>query len=110
MSHAYHEGLPHYNPDALLHDGCPECEERAAEGIGAINSMDWRRGRCAVERAVAYNRGDLERPVTDASEARFLNALWNVLVWLQRETEIDPIDGEMPWKDMEALERRVFGR
>jgi hypothetical protein len=48
--HCYHGGLPGYDPEAILHDGCEECEERASAGVSGMLALDqtnldllWRR-------------------------------------------------------------------
>jgi hypothetical protein len=40
MSHVYHEGLPGYHPESILHDGCPECEERSRRGVDGVLALD----------------------------------------------------------------------
>jgi hypothetical protein len=104
--HAYHEGLPGYNPNAVLHDGCEECEGRA--GISGLGYLDWRNSRRVVERAARWGREGLED--TNPTEVKLLRDVWTVLVWLQTNTEVDAIAGEMPWRDFERMERELFGR
>jgi len=48
--HVAHEALPGYDPEAILKDGCPECEGRADAGLRGILQLDannlnrlWRR-------------------------------------------------------------------
>lgn len=107
--HAYHESLPGFSPEAVLHDGCEECESRA--GIHGLAHLDWRNSRRVVERAVrlrAMHGGGLLD--TNPTERKLLDAVWTVLVWLENNTEIDPIQGELPWRDFERIERELFGR
>lgn len=40
MMHAYHEALPGYEPEQILHDGCPECKRRGANVEIALAYMD----------------------------------------------------------------------
>jgi hypothetical protein len=40
MSHVYHDMLPGYDGRNVLHDGCPECEERAKDGIEGVLALD----------------------------------------------------------------------
>lgn len=40
MMHDHHGSLPGYNPNAILHDGCGECEARAAKGVGGLLELD----------------------------------------------------------------------
>jgi hypothetical protein len=49
-SHVYHGDLPGYDPEAILHDGCPECDDRAKRGLDGLCELDhgnfvllWRR-------------------------------------------------------------------
>jgi hypothetical protein len=39
VSHVYHEGLPGYHPESILHDGCPECEERSRRGLDGVLAL-----------------------------------------------------------------------
>lgn len=65
MSHAYHEGLPGYSPAQILHDGCDECEQRAAREDRGISSLDPVNYALAVARAWQLESEGL----TDASDA-----------------------------------------
>lgn len=38
--HAYHDGLAGFDPRNVLHDGCEECESRAAAGIDGVLALD----------------------------------------------------------------------
>lgn len=40
MSHFLHDALPGYDERNVLHDGCPECEYRAVNGIAAMYAVD----------------------------------------------------------------------
>lgn len=82
MTHAYHKGLPGYHPDQVLHDGCGECESRAASrnlGLANLDSSSFAR---AWYRAARYNRAGLNY-LSDA-ERPMLDALWAVQVQLER--------------------------
>ena len=103
--HAYHEALPGYSPNAVLHEGCEECESRA--GIHGLGLLDWKNSRRVVERAVKLHREGLAD--TNNVEAKLLRDVWTVLVWLEVNTELT-IDGGLPWTDFEAMERALFGR
>jgi hypothetical protein len=106
--HAYHDELPGFSPDAILHHGCEECESRA--GLHGLAHLDDRNSRKVVERAVrlrSMHGGGL--PDTNPTERKLLDAVWTMLVWLERNTELDPIQGELPWRDFARMERDLFG-
>lgn len=58
MSHAYHEALPGYDERQILHDGCPECEDRGRDVIYAIVNMDKDRFNRATARALNLRSAD----------------------------------------------------
>lgn len=67
--HVYHPELPSYQPDAVLHYGCPRCEQKAAKGLEGLLELDdsnlellWR--RCLNTEYGGPNVGD------DAGEYR----------------------------------------
>jgi hypothetical protein len=101
--HAYHEQLPNFNPNAILHEGCEECESRA--NIAGLLQLDWRNAQRAVERAIEWNYGRC--PDTNPTEAGLLRAVWSMLVFLERHTELDPIQSGLPWRDFESMEARL---
>lgn len=103
--HSYHEGEPDFSPDAVLHSNCEECASRA--GIRGLWHLDWRNARRVVERAVRWNLEGLSD--TNETEAKLLSAVWSMLVFLQTNTDLDPIEDGLPWRDFEAMERRAFG-
>lgn len=108
MSHAYHEKLPNYNPDSILHDGCEECEDRGNAGLDGLLELDHKNAQRAAERMIAWQmRGEL-RP-TDDSEARLLKTVYLMFVWLERFTTLDPLNQPLPWKDFDAMERALCG-
>lgn len=76
--HAYHEGLPGFDPAQILHDGCPECEARGADpanGIGYLDNGNYRR---AVTRAIMWETD--YAPAISQAEAPLLRMLWTVLL------------------------------
>jgi hypothetical protein len=108
-THTYHDDLPGFSPEAVLHHGCEECESRA--GIHGLGSLDWKNSRKVVERAVrlrSMHGGGLDD--TNPTERKLLDAVWTVLVWLENNTELEPIQGELPWIDFERIERELFDR
>lgn len=74
--HDFHEGLPAYNPEAIFHDGCAECERRGelqfAQQLGHLDnprflqalersrdrnvSVDWAEYRLLQDLAVMQDR------------------------------------------------------
>ncbi len=82
MSHDYHEGLPGYSKEQILHDGCAECEARAKRDDLGIDSLDSRKFPRAWQRAATWKR----HGVPDLSEAErpLLSALWSVQMQLER--------------------------
>ncbi len=90
--HDYHDGLPGYSPDQILHDGCGECEHRAKSDDHGIAHLDHRNFYRAWLRAVEWNM----RGLTDLARAEIpmLNALWAVQVKLESCTGL-PI-GHLP--------------
>lgn len=57
--HDYHEGLPGYSPAQILHDGCRECEDRAASRNHGLASLDKTNFARAWVRAAEWNRSGL---------------------------------------------------
>jgi len=80
--HAYHEALPGYSPDQILHDGCPECAERGSDVSRGIASLDRQNFACAWSRASDWHREGVFA-VSDA-ESGLLRVLWSVQLQLER--------------------------
>lgn len=99
MSHTYHEKLPGYDPDQLLHDGCQECESRAKSPTLGIVSLDPERFAHAWTRAARWQQHGLDG-VSHAEEPPLL-ALWAVQVQLERIGH--PI-GTLPQSPFEAVQ------
>lgn len=97
MSHAYHDGLPGYNADQLMHDGCPTCERRAAMPDRGISSLDRQNFARAWARAAQLGRSGL--PGMSAAEMPLLRALWAVQLQLQRHgVPIGYLPGRYDWR------------
>jgi len=79
--HDYHDGLPGYSTQQILHDGCTECETRGKDPAHAIASMDRQTFALAWGRAAEWNRSG----VTDLSRAErgVLSVLWAIQVKLE---------------------------
>lgn len=81
--HDYHDALPGYDPEQLLHDGCTECEARATycdHGISKLDSQNFAR---AWRRAYHWNVGGTGTQISDA-ERPMLTVLWSVQLQLER--------------------------
>ena len=79
--HDYHDGLPGYSPDQVLHDGCGECEARSKQPDGGMAYLDRLNFVRAWERAAEWNRAgllDLAR-----AEIPMLSILWSVQLKLE---------------------------
>jgi hypothetical protein len=72
--HDYHESLPGYSPDQILHSGCGECAERSADLPLAIRSLDNLSFARAWKRAADWNRSLLDD--VSRAEAPLLSVLW----------------------------------
>ncbi len=80
-AHDYHEGLPGYHPQQILHDGCGECEARANEPDHGICHLDQENFARAWKRAADWHR-DILPTVSDA-EAPMLRTLWSIQLKLE---------------------------
>lgn len=80
--HDYHEKLPGFHPEQILHDGCRECEERAESKDGGISHLDTANFGRAWLRARAWNTFGLSNVA--AAEVPMLSILWSVYVQLER--------------------------
>lgn len=102
-AHAYHEGLPGYVADAVLHTGCEECEHRARDLASALDAFDververlWRRAASAYD--TGYRLPDEGGPtgavLLDPLEVPLLHAVQAIQRVLQRAgregTSYDP--------------------
>jgi hypothetical protein len=96
MTHDYHEGLPGYSPDQLLHAGCAECEERSEEHGGGLAHLDQFRFALAWSRAARWQSGLGSLPDLDRAEIPMLETLWTVQLKLQ---EFGVPIGTMPTGD-----------
>lgn len=80
-AHDYHDRLPGYDPAQILHDGCRECEDRAALDDYGISTLDRGNFARAWQRAVTWQRTGL--PDGSHAEMPLLHALWAVQVQLE---------------------------
>lgn len=90
--HDYHPGLPGYDPDAILHDGCGECEERSSEAVSGLLELDdknidllWRRV-LNTEYGGQVEANDAGRYRSNC-EARLGHTLYLIGVLLERSSE-----------------------
>lgn len=92
MSHIYHNDLPGYHEDQVLHDGCPECEHRSASVDIALSYLDAQNFDRAWRRAAEWRIDGLDN--LSHAEMPLLDALWGVQIQLQRRCGL-PV-GQMP--------------
>jgi hypothetical protein len=102
MSHDYHESLPGYHPDQILHDGCAECEHRGENVERAIANLDHKKFerawvRAADQLATTPPSGERGGP-RSAAEMPLLAALWAVQVHMENRGV--PL-GQLPGEDVE---------
>jgi hypothetical protein len=67
--HDFHPGLLGYDPDAILHDGCEECEARALKGVAGLLELDAGNLDLLWRRVVNTEYGGKSEP-NDAGEYR----------------------------------------
>jgi hypothetical protein len=82
MMHDYHAGLSGYSEDQLLHDGCAECERRAASPGHGIFELDSLRFARAWMRAGERHKHGLRS--ASQAETPMLDALWAAQVQFER--------------------------
>ena len=82
MTHSYHEGLPSFSPEQILHSGCGECEARGKDVSEAIVRLDGRNFARAWKRAADWNTTGA--PDICEAEAPLLRALWSIQLQLER--------------------------
>lgn len=85
--HDYHDALPGYRPEQLLHDGCGECEARAARSDHGLANLDAGRFERAWQRAAQLGQKGL--PGMSNAEHELLSMLW--LIQVKLETRGVPI-------------------
>lgn len=79
--HDYHEGLPGYSPEQILHDGCGECEDRARSQDGGLGHLDQQNFYRAWSRAAEWNRSGAAHVAR--AEIPLLRILWSVQLKLE---------------------------
>jgi hypothetical protein len=80
--HDYHEKLPGYSPNQIWHDGCAECEQRGADPVRHLGTLDDRNFFRAWKRACEWETkglADISR-----AESGLLKLLWAVQLRLER--------------------------
>lgn len=80
--HVYHDRLLNFHPDQILHDGCPECEARAAEPDHGIAHLDAVRFERAWVRAAVWQTRGLA--TVSNAELPMLKVLRTIQVQLER--------------------------
>jgi hypothetical protein len=82
MAHDYHDVLPGFDSAQILHDGCDECEYRAALATHGITQLDRDNFARAWTRAAEWNQLGLSG--ISRAEVPMLKTLWAVQVQLER--------------------------
>jgi len=83
MAHDYHEGLPGYDPQQILHDGCGECEQRAySDAAHGITQLDRLHFAQAWVRAAEWNQRSSVGLSLSHAELPMLRTLWAIQVQL----------------------------
>jgi hypothetical protein len=91
--HAYHDGLAGYDPSNVLHDGCEECEGRAADGIQGLQALDETNFARLLNKMVDAEFIDDRYPETIShADATLCGTLYAIAVLLERHFKIDPED------------------
>lgn len=67
--HDYHPGLPGYDPEGILHDGCGECEARSQKGLTGLLDLDSKNLDLLWQRVLNTEYGG-KVPENDAGEYR----------------------------------------
>ena len=80
MSHSYHQGPE----DAVLYDGCDECDDRAANPLEALLALDETNMRRLLERTRSVHGGNDRNDYRSDNEARLGLALYRLLVLIER--------------------------
>jgi hypothetical protein len=81
-AHDYHEGLPGFSPEQILHTGCAECEFRGKDVSEAIVYLDGRNFARAWKRAADWNTTGA--PAICEAEVPLLRVLWSLQLQLER--------------------------
>ena len=82
-AHDYHDALPGYNDEQILHDGCAECEARSTSRNHGIAHLDPSNFVHAWRRAAEWNQGELDNSTISQAEMPLLDVLWAVQVKLE---------------------------
>jgi hypothetical protein len=97
MSHCYHPELTGYDPEAILHDGCPRCEERSSKGLSGLLELDsgnldllWR--RCLTTEYGGEKKDPEAGRYRSNCEARLGHQLYLVGVLLQNYEDVWQLD------------------
>lgn len=74
--HTYHDDLPGFDAEHILHDGCEECEGRAADPLHGLLALDPPNLSLLFLRMEARERD--ERPPGSACDFKLMDAARNV--------------------------------
>lgn len=83
MTHDHHAGLPGYDEEAVLTDGCAECEERSRAGLEGLLALDRHNVNRLWLRCLDTELGRGSDKYRSHCEARLGHQLYLVGVFLQ---------------------------
>ncbi len=86
MSHDYHQGPE----DAILYDGCEECDARAAKPLDALLHLDGTHYETLRDRMVAVEYGNGNASYRTTNEAKVGQALYLISILEQRHGRVWP--------------------
>lgn len=92
--HDHHDVLPGFDSGNILHDGCAECEHRAANPLDGLTALDHRKFRQAWADMLAaeWSGGEgLARNVSSCDWS-LIGALYTIAVLMERAAGADPHD------------------
>lgn len=98
-THDYHEGLDGYHADAVLQDGCGECDARARKGLEGLLDLDHVRLPKLWDLMVATRWGgstDVHARARSINDALATRQLYAMALLLERS-------GVYPWCEISEV-------
>lgn len=107
--HAYHDNLAGFDQRNVLHDGCEECEQRAADPLGqGLPALDHKNRLKLWHDLRAYRFGSVDQDGRNISrcDLRLIDCMYSIACFLER-AGIDAAEVEDRMRDendrLEAL-------